>query len=405
MVTTLPSIPSSESVHLHHFKRRGHDDSSGLSPVGTDDSDEADEYETKAPSGAWRRQLSPCSVFSAASSGRLYAEPAQTLIFLDWDDTIFPCTEIFTTRNYTRRSREWTPLPPDLDEELSAWRQAAGDFLQAACAISDRCVILTNSRPPWVSACIDHFAPNLKEILAKNGPVRVVYASEMMKKSKSKSDEISEKAEGVIIKMLQSLGCFHGFVSKMVESMAAMRQNAPKPHFDLTEAKFKAMRKEAESFYSQYQGQTWKNIISLGDMAYEHDAAKSLSSTRVAVSQPRERLRTKSVVLLQSPSLHGLTLQLRIWSQLLPICVRFDGDIDLYIESSCTPFTELAKALQVPSLARVKVPAVYTQPDMGVKTYVTADEERAADELLDNLPILLHEAVLGPPRETFVKAR
>eukprot|EP00913_Durusdinium_trenchii_P021557 g20258.t1 len=281
MVTTLPSIPSSESVHLHHFKRRGHDDSSGLSPVGTDDSDEADEYETKAPSGAWRRQLSPCSVFSAASSGRLYAEPAQTLIFLDWDDTIFPCTEIFTTRNYTRRSREWTkPLPPDLDEELSAWRQAAGDFLQAACAISDRCVILTNSRPPWVSACIDHFAPNLKEILAKNGPVRVVYASEMMKKSKSKSDEISEKAEGVIIKMLQSLGCFHGFVSKMVESMAAMRQNAPKPHFDLTEAKFKAMRKEAESFYSQYQGQTWKNIISLGDMAYEHDAAKSLSSTR-----------------------------------------------------------------------------------------------------------------------------
>ena len=107
-MTTLPSIPSSESVHLHHFKRRGHDDSSGLSPVGTDDSDEADEYETKAPSGAWRRQLSPCSVFSAASSGRLYAEPAQTLIFLDWDDTIFPCTEIFTTRNYTRRSREWT---------------------------------------------------------------------------------------------------------------------------------------------------------------------------------------------------------------------------------------------------------------------------------------------------------
>ena len=137
-------------------------------------------------------------------------------------------------------------------------------------------------------------------------------------------------------------------------------------------------------------------------MAYEHEAAKSLSSTRVAVSLPRERLRTKSVVLLQSPSLHGLTLQLRIWSQLLPICARFDGDIDLYIESSCTPFTELAKALQVPSLAKVKVPAVYTQPDIGV-TYLTADEEQAADELLDTLPILLHEAVLGPQKETFVK--
>ena len=32
---------------------------------------------------------------------------AQTLIFLDWDDTIFPCTELFQKRNYSRKTREW----------------------------------------------------------------------------------------------------------------------------------------------------------------------------------------------------------------------------------------------------------------------------------------------------------
>ena len=333
MPTTLPSIPSSESVHLLG-KRRSRGVSPGNGGISEEDDEYDDQQETSSKGcGAWRRQHSPCSVLSAASSGRLYAEPAQTLIFLDWDDTIFPCTEIFSTRNYSRRTREWTkflgtfwsdvsyvfsvknnfcffsdiqavqferdqfsrssnntftfhvdlkslhskktlgnnegfpqvflvrPLPPDLDAELEPWRQAAADFLQAACAISDRCVILTNSRMPWVSACIDHFAPNLKEIFeSKNGP-RVVYASEFMK-MKSRSDIASEQAEGLIIKMLQSSfgQCFD--FSKLIESMNAMRQNAPKPYFNLTEAKFKAMRSEATSFYSQYQGQTWKNIIS-----------------------------------------------------------------------------------------------------------------------------------------------
>ena len=50
----------------------------------------------------------------------------------------------------------------------------------------------------------------------------------------------------------------------------------------------------------------WLNS-GLGDMAYEYEAVKTLTATRGAFAQlaaPRERLRTKSVVLLPSPSLH-----------------------------------------------------------------------------------------------------
>ncbi|CAE8737763.1 unnamed protein product [Polarella glacialis] len=85
----------------------------------------------------WRRQASPA--FSMATSGGLFAEPAQTLLFLDWDDTLFPCSELFTRRGLPRRRKYWNrPLPPELDLELEPWRQAVEEFLGAACAISER---------------------------------------------------------------------------------------------------------------------------------------------------------------------------------------------------------------------------------------------------------------------------
>ena len=46
------------------------------SSAGTDDESEDDTEAGARYSGSWHRQLSPCSVLSAASSGRLYAEPA-----------------------------------------------------------------------------------------------------------------------------------------------------------------------------------------------------------------------------------------------------------------------------------------------------------------------------------------
>ena len=98
----------------------------------------------------------------------------------------------------------------------------------------------------------------------------IVYASEFMKRQKTTSDWASERAEGLFVQSLHNFFGFfgqcaqgaQGFVTKMSESMTAMRQNAPSPSFNLFESKFRAMTVEAEIFYSQYQNQTWKNIIS-----------------------------------------------------------------------------------------------------------------------------------------------
>ena len=117
-----------------------------------------------------------------------------------------------------------------------------------------------------VSECT-RFRPVPEERCSNLG---IVYASDLMKRQKTTSDWASEKAEGLFVQSLHNFFGFfgqcaqgaQGFVTKMSESMTAMRQNAPGPPFNCTESKFKAMSVEADNFYSQYQNQTWKNIIS-----------------------------------------------------------------------------------------------------------------------------------------------
>jgi len=71
-------------------------------------------------------------------------------------------------------------LEADLAEDLADWQEAAGEFLRAACGISDRCVILTNSKRPWVTTCINHFAPNLKPLIEQKPNLSILATKLMM---------------------------------------------------------------------------------------------------------------------------------------------------------------------------------------------------------------------------------
>merc|ERR1719335_199705 len=48
-----------------------------------------------------------CGGQSSVTSGRWFAEPCQTLLFFDWDDTLFPTEEIFHRWNLTDQAAEW----------------------------------------------------------------------------------------------------------------------------------------------------------------------------------------------------------------------------------------------------------------------------------------------------------
>ncbi|CAE8615253.1 unnamed protein product, partial [Polarella glacialis] len=173
---------------------------------------------------------------------------------------------------------------------------------------------------------------------------------------------------------------WHRLVS-FAPSVAEITIQAKSSH--LMEAKLAAMRREAALFYSRYPGQTWKNVISLGDMKYEHEAVKAMSASRVP-TQARERLRTKSFVLSSSPELRELTQQLRVWGLLLPACARFDGDMDVDLSASVRPFEALSHALHIPQLARL--------PVQGCFDLDPEEQQLWQEELLDDLAVILHEA-------------
>lgn len=283
---------------------------------------------------------------SVASSGWMFAEPTQALVFLDWDDTLFPTTDLFERWGLPRRPpkgvREEDAYQEELRREMKKWQSAVQEYLEMACLLTDRCVIVTNSVRPWVETCVERFAPNLLPLFngTLKGP-RVVYAGESLQQARA-------------AKAPSSCCCpiWWQTVVTALKPMASLEERRQ----ELTEAKLAAMRREAIGFYSRYPGQTWKNIISLGDMKYERDAVVELSAARATSSTSRERLRTKAFVLPSAPSISELTVWLRIFKLLLPALVRYDGDIDADLYDAEDPMHVIGQALNLPELGHIVVP-------------------------------------------------
>eukprot|EP00930_Biecheleria_cincta_P003477 TRINITY_DN104412_c0_g1_i1.p1 TRINITY_DN104412_c0_g1~~TRINITY_DN104412_c0_g1_i1.p1 ORF type:complete len:845 (+),score=130.34 TRINITY_DN104412_c0_g1_i1:49-2583(+) len=247
---------------------------------------------------------------STVDSLAAWSHPEQTLIFLDWDDTIFPTTELFDRWGISNNMNEWADefaaLSADRKRQLEQWSEAAYSYLDTARELSNNLVIVTNARDPWVPTCVKHFAPILSELLtpeaggqlkAEDGGIRVVYTR--------------DAAGG----------------NNMI---GANRSRDPKKIIaELTALKYRVFRREAWNFYKQYPEQTWKNILSIGDAIYEHDAVLQVAARRS--SPKREKLRTKAFLLLSDPPIAKLTLGLTVGRYLLPMLVKWDGSLDLNI--------------------------------------------------------------------------
>mmetsp|Transcript_90440 Transcript_90440/g.193933 ORF Transcript_90440/g.193933 Transcript_90440/m.193933 type:complete len:381 (+) Transcript_90440:168-1310(+) len=267
------------------------------------------------------RQISGVSKYSSmCSSFATFAEPSQTLIFFDWDDTLFPTTDFFDRLGFTHEGfPDESRLDAKLRSSLKAWREALRLYLQEALKLSANCTIITNSKRPWVDLCIDNFIPEIKHFFGDGG-ITVVYASEQRKKRYS----------------------HHSRHRSMTHEEHEDQQ---------TMAKYRAMKEVAVAFYSQYPEQSWKNILSIGDMQYERDAVKEVTFKRNPAF--KERVRTKTLVLPTSPTLTEITLRLRFSRLMLPAYVHFDGDFDLDLSRAEDPLEAIAEALRIPELAAV----------------------------------------------------
>jgi len=256
------------------------------------------------------------SSVGSASSQSQWAEPSQTLIFLDWDDTLFPTYELFARWNLPMACDAWDSIQFSEEQQLALqkWRDALEQYLDTVCSLTDRCAIVTSSERPWVARCVERFAPSLKALFEQPGGPQVIYALEHLPEEDPTPRTVASRAER---------------------------------HALLTKAKFLAMHHEACTFYSRYPDQTWKNIISVGDAVYEHDAAQRVAQVR---SYPQnERLRLKAFITPTKPQLNELIYHLKVGVIMWRAYVSFDGDIDLDMNAP-DKWAAIADAVEMPEL-------------------------------------------------------
>jgi hypothetical protein len=146
-------------------------------------------------------------------------------------------------------------LTPEQEHFLKSWRQALKEYLEQACALSETVLIITNSRRPWVSNCLDRFAPELWSLFERPSRApQVVYADERLKTNRTFRSQCMDLRP---VKF---------------RTNALQRMTSEERIEECTMAKYAAMKAEAKKFYSKYPGQSWKNILSIGDMCYERDS-------------------------------------------------------------------------------------------------------------------------------------
>jgi len=229
------------------------------------------------------------SVCSTASQAE-FASPAQTIIVFDWDDTLCPSHYIRVNRPALHY---FQPCPNDVKYKvpLEQLSKLTIRTLRVACEVG-KVIILTNAQPQWVEISCRNFLPGVWDVI-RELDIDIIYARE-------------------------------GFENDLAISQAAgqgYNYNLNIPQL----WKEKAMKEHITKFYTKYERQSWKNVISIGDQHCEHNAAKLASANRPS---QRKACRVKTLKLLEEPPIEDLIAELQVIHQWLPGLVHFDGDLD-----------------------------------------------------------------------------
>lgn len=240
--------------------------------------------------------------------------PLETLIFLDWDDTLCPTS---SCKHIVQTAR----MSPMEIEMLDVHEVAVIDFLKRASKLG-HCVIVTMAVTTWVTQCIAKLMPRVGDLLQEL-QIEVVSARE-------------------------------SFVQRLRRS-ACSDDRDPNQYL-----KTKAMQRVIKQFYKrggrQRMGMTtsraapWKHIISIGDADGERFALQDL----VFQSQWSE-CRCKTLLLLDTPSLGELTKEVRYLTAALPALIARDGDlhVDMNVNDELVGLVEAVETGQTPHVVQM----------------------------------------------------
>lgn len=279
------------------------------------------------------------------NSQAMYADRRQTAIVLDWDDTLFPSTFVRQTlRLAPRLPLEKQRIPADAKEFCRARLQECASqvevLLQTAHEFG-KIVLVTLARKPWVTDSCANFYPGIGELLGRLG-VKIVYAQEDRPQA---------------------------------EVAAAVKALTDDETVDFwADIKGRAIARELQEFYTLYEGQSWKNVISIGDSDFERlgtrEAVRAYKTARglqgadasdgAAKTQEVDghvyQVRTKTIKMLDCPSSDELVVQVQMIQGWLPRLVAlddsFDADLNDVSDLEAVAQIEARIAREAPSSAK-----------------------------------------------------
>lgn len=254
-----------------------------------------------------------------------FASKKQTIMVFDWDDTLFPTTWV---RHYM--GLHWK-YPLD-DQPINAVQKRkiklaldelateVETFITLALT-KGHVVIVTLAKIPWVGLSCENFFPKIAKLI-KDHDIRIVYAQEV---------QFNES------------------------DLPAPATDPESQEAYWTKKKQLAIQSEVEHFYSQYPGQSWKNVISIGDSDFERRAtydtmksyqAQGQNELKISSSRGEEdlmclsgvignhyrRLRIKTVKMYDSPRIKDLELEIQLLKKWLPSMISLDSGLDVDLE-------------------------------------------------------------------------
>lgn len=244
------------------------------------------------------------SMQSCASLVQEYTAPSQTLVIIDWDDTLCPSHWIRINRP---RLEYFQPCPndPKYLKPLETLSAAVCKLLRTAGTLG-KVTIITNAQGGWVDISCKNFLPGVADVL-KQLNVEVIYARE-------------------------------GFEQQDVAGSAYNYNyniNAPQIW------KQKAMQKAIWGNYGQNSTNYCRNIISIGDQMCEHLALRFVTRPYKVGFQPpgsssdpdMKPIRSKTVKLAEEPSVQLLASEVGLVTEKLKQIVTHDGDLSVSVSA------------------------------------------------------------------------
>lgn len=269
-----------------------------------------------------------------SSSDVSWNSPSQTVIVFDWDDTLCPSTWISDQHPAVTYFRQ-PPNVPRFTKPLKELEAAVILLLECAMRLG-KVIIITNAKQDWVKMSCTNFLPGVLPFLPH---MSQVYAREMWNSFESQQiNHIAAKrySRSVVPRITQSRVDTGIKSLKKNKSSAQLAQVGAKifsnempcdedPSYSWKKLAFGV---ELSDFYSE---QTWGNVISIGDANYEREATK-VAVECCSPSHKTKKTRTKTVKMLNNPSIEELIKQVKRVTTLLPMMVKEDTDVDIELE-------------------------------------------------------------------------